>query len=769
MNGSSMNRMSGRWESGVTLGTAWLLTLSRRVRHAAGRRFHAVKNGLERSSSMVCLVVGLMVALAHTGPLQAAPPDRPTFGAIRWDGWFKGNPWQRNLDPKQWHDRVPFYGKVILENRVEVCGDSQETMDREIGYAKAAGLDYWAFLHYHPASWRGADQYNYGLKLYLSSRRKAEVGFCVILYPLRGDEWTKQTDFAAGVVKEASYQKVADNRPLIYLLTWGEKAMPEDVWGPPEKSRAAIDALRHRIMGAGLKNPYIVVQGMDAQRSARYVEQLGLDAVSSYANWTGGGYADLAAENRKFWESCRATGKQVVPLVSVGWDPRPRKQPGGPQPTPQQLRDHVRSALDWATNHRSIAPAQTIIAYAWNESDEGGWLVPTHSAGTSRLDAVREALSTPAAVAPSGDRGQDRGQGQGQPRKPGAKGDRPLVGASYFAGWWRPNKWNYDPAVGDWRARFPQRVPLLGEYNEPSTMDKEIVAAAEHGVDFFLILWYYNGPDDSREREKNARFLNEGLKTFVKSPEAHRMRFAIEYCNHQPYQVKTADDWNHCIKTWVAAMRHPSYLRVGGKLVFKVHSWHHFWDENGKDATACRARLDGLRKAVREAGLSEMIIGCGIPSGEKIAPGHPAGDLFDFTGTYMEVPDLPQREADYPYEKLAEFARPTRAAHAKDKIPYVPYLGAGFNARPWPDHRARFAIPTKDEWMRELRTTQADLERLENLGFPLPDGRRQKALTIYAWNEFGEGGFLAPTQRENYMKLQAIRDVFGRANNAGSP
>jgi predicted amidohydrolase len=347
--------------------------------------------------------------------------------------------------------------------------------------------------------------------------------------------------------------------------------------------------------------------------------------------------------------------------------------------------------------------------------------------------------------------------------------DRPLIGVCYFAGWWRPlpNKWNYSPAIGDWRAKFPKRVPLLGEYNEQSTMDKEIVAAAGHGVDFFLILWYYNGPDDSREREKNSRFLNEGVKTFVKSTEAHRMGFAIEYCNHQPYQVKSADDWNHCVKAWTAAMRHPSYLRVGGRLVFKVHSWHHFWDENGKDLGACRARLDGFRKAVRGAGLGEMIIGCGIASGEKILPGHPPGELFDFTGTYMEVPNLPQRDTDYPYEKLAEFARSTRGVHTKDKIPYVPYLGAGFNARPWLDGRARFAIPTKDEWTRELQTMKEDLNRLENLGFPLPDGRRQKALTIYAWNEFGEGGFLAPTKGEGTMKLRAIRDVFGRVRIAG--
>ena len=138
--------------------------------------------------------------------------------------------------------------------------------------------------------------------------------------------------------------------------------------------------------------------------------------------------------------------------------------------------------------------------------------------------------------------------------------------------------------------------------------------------------------------------------------------------------------------------------------------------------------------------------------------------LFDFTGTYMELPPLPRQERDYPYEKLAEHARSSRKLHRNDEVPYLPYVGAGFNAKPWPDDRARFAFPTKEEWTRELRQVKADLDRIENLGLPLPDGRRQKALVIYAWNEFGEGGIVAPTQGEGYMKLEAIKEVFSSPN-----
>ena len=42
----------------------------------------------------------------------------------------------------------------------------------------------------------------------------------------------------------------------------------------------------------------------------------------------------------------------------------------------------------------------------------------------------------------------------------------------------------------------------------------------------------------------------------------------------------------------------------------------------------------------------------------------------------------------------------------------------------------------------------------------------QKAFTIYAWNEFGEGGIVAPTKGRGHMMLQCIKDVFGTSDSA---
>ena len=64
--------------------------------------------------------------------------------------------------------------------------------------------------------------------------------------------------------------------------------------------------------------------------------------------------------------------------------------------TPEQLARHVRDAIQWTQANRDLNPANAVIIYAWNENNEGGWLVPTlnsrDTADMSRLDALRRVL-----------------------------------------------------------------------------------------------------------------------------------------------------------------------------------------------------------------------------------------------------------------------------------------------------------------------------------------------------------------------------------------
>ncbi len=347
-----------------------------------------------------------------------------------------------------------------------------------------------------------------------------------------------------------------------------------------------------------------------------------------------------------------------------------------------------------------------------------------------------------------------------------------LVGVNYFAGWWKelPNKWHgqgWKLGQPDWRPEFPERVPTLGEYNDQATMDREIIAASSHGVDFFAILWYYPKPDT--QESKNAPKLNRGLECFIASPEARRMRFCIEYCNSPRFSAEGDAQWAQCIPVWVEAMKHPSYLRVDGRLVFKVHGVTEFLRANDNELDLCRKRLDMLRDAVRKAGLGEMIIGVGV-SGRTptLGPKWPPASVFDFTGNYMCVPKVKGRKQEYPYATLAAQARETLAQRVDDPLPWMPYLAAGWNPRPWhhpkaaPHYQCFFSFPTREEFTAELQNLKQSFAEHPSLGLPKKDGTIQKAFTIYAWNEFGEGGIVAPTKGSGTMMLEAINEVFGK-------
>jgi hypothetical protein len=340
-------------------------------------------------------------------------------GAIRWDAWVGntgavGTAVHRTLAPSKWHYRMPFYARVLGDNAVEIDGSSQAVMDREIEYAAAAGLDYWAFVTYNED-----DPLSLALKRYLASPVRSKLNFCLITECIR---WQTPgfVDRVARLVQEPGYQRVLDGRPLVYLgFISPEKLNP---LGGIEGLRKQLDVFRSALAAKGLARPYIVIMDFHPSAGKKWADTFGCDAISSYATgWCHGraSYARWATNTENFWEDCRKTGLNVVPTVMAGWDPRPRVETPTPwgdpysthngevdhsdTPAPVQIADHLRSACRWLSTHRDAAPAQTAIVYAWNEFDEGGWLCPTLSEGSARLDAIAKVLRSShwSATAPS--------------------------------------------------------------------------------------------------------------------------------------------------------------------------------------------------------------------------------------------------------------------------------------------------------------------------------------------------------------------------------
>ena len=360
--------------------------------------------GLMMKSICRIIILALLCTAGSTNQLKPQKStNRPVVGAIRWDAWHGdkssvGRAVEIALGPQRWQYRVPFFGKIISDTQVEIRGYTQEIVDQEITYAHQAGLDYWAFGLY-PTLTAMTEARN----LYLTSRHKSAINFCLWAGPNDFNS-TEHLRSIVQLMREPTYQQVLGKRPLFYLGFVDEK------WLNILGGRRHTDELRRMAQQAGLGNPYLVLMDFSATHGKKMADAIGFDAISSYS-CSGGGhgtYAALTEHVEKFWEQCKATGKQVVPIVMTSADRRPRIEhpvPWEPYqkpdvgldkfydlPTPAELAGHLTHALTWVNKNPTVAPAKAVIIYAWNENDEGGWLVPTLGEGTARIEATAKVL-----------------------------------------------------------------------------------------------------------------------------------------------------------------------------------------------------------------------------------------------------------------------------------------------------------------------------------------------------------------------------------------
>ena len=124
-----------------------------------------------------------------------------------------------------------------------------------------------------------------------------------------------------------------------------------------------------------------------------------------------------------------------------------------------------------------------------------------------------------------------------------------LVGAYYFPGWNKAEKW-YCIA-----ANKNVQHPLLGYYSEgdPNAADWHIKWALEHGVSFFAFDYY---TADGSQMLETA--LDDG---FLKAKHINQFKFCLNWCNHAAESTMTAEQLDQfgdlVIKKYLT---HPSYL-----------------------------------------------------------------------------------------------------------------------------------------------------------------------------------------------------------------
>jgi hypothetical protein len=211
------------------------------------------------------------------------------------------------------------------------------------------------------------------------------------------------------LLREPGYQTVLDGRPLVYAFDGGAFAA--------DRFREFLAAAKE----AGLR-PYCVLMGWNPTADFKRFSVEGFEAVSAYAKPSDAPqYADLVEAVEQDWRQAADSQTPYIPLVTTGWDKWPRKdhpvswekqqayhhQTVFPsRAAPAEIAVHLKRALSFVGEHPGICRANSVIIYAWNEYDEGGWIAPTrHADGmadNSRLEAIGTVLKPSETCAGSG-------------------------------------------------------------------------------------------------------------------------------------------------------------------------------------------------------------------------------------------------------------------------------------------------------------------------------------------------------------------------------
>ena len=316
-----------------------------------------------------------------------------------------------------------------------------------------------------------------------------------------------------------------------------------------------------------------------------------------------------------------------------------------------------------------------------------------------------------------------------------------LVGAYYFPGWSKAEKWYCIKANKD------VQHPLLGYYREgdPEAADWHIKWALEHGVSFFAFDFYTANGSQMYEAA-----LDDG---FLKAKHIKDFRFCLNWCNHADEKTMTAEQLDKfgdlVVKKYLT---HPSYLKIDGKPVVIFLVGHAFIRNLGPDGA--KQAFAKFEQKAKDAGLPGLYLAfCTDAMGPNevencrgIGVSAFCRYNYPYAGTGITGPN---KHAEFSYRHLIdEGEKLWKQWDEVTKGDSWPTVMPGWDRRPWTKYDDVIITGSTPELFAESLTKARNYVS------------KDKVVLIEAWNEWGEGSVLEPSVEHGFAYLEAVRRVF---------
>ncbi len=324
-------------------------------------------------------------------------------------------------------------------------------------------------------------------------------------------------------------------------------------------------------------------------------------------------------------------------------------------------------------------------------------------------------------------------------------------------------------------SRFPghvmPRIPLLGYQDEadPAVMRQHVKLAGDHGINTFVVDWYWYGGEPCFERQ-----LNDGLIPALQGTDS---KFYLMWANHQ-----VDDLWNMHVDTKAKPVlytgrvtraefepmfnriiekyfRLDSYYRIDNKPVFSIFLIGAFVRGLGSPEAATDA-CQWMRRRMIESGFAGLHLQ-GITCGDHFSCGEPLTRLP--IETAIEATGLDSATAyQFCMDGKSTGEYPAWADEAMSKIDrnekrfgtFFPHVSIGWdNTHRNPSAGIEEVVTGSNPQAFEicLRRAKAYIDA---------HPKQAPLITINSWNEWTEGSYLLPDKEFGYGYLEAVRRVF---------
>jgi glycosyl transferase family WbsX len=309
---------------------------------------------------------------------------------------------------------------------------------------------------------------------------------------------------------------------------------------------------------------------------------------------------------------------------------------------------------------------------------------------------------------------------------------------------------------------FP-KYPLWGYFNEatPEGAEREIDAAANFGIDVWMIDWYwFSGTMLFHEQLENG---------FLKARNRSRLKFAImwafdDWTNLFParspndaaillkQETNEADMLrmtDYCIEHY---FHQPNYWHIDGKLVLGIFNLGLFLKY--LPAEQFKRTFEKMRERVARAGLGDLHLqashGYDGHERELKALGFASATLYHTFGLTYGGGTPGSR---IPYGDAAgRTIRVWKDFAAKATVPFLPDCPVGWDDSPRYNSKAAMVTQrSPDQYERLLRAAQY---------FSAATSSRPKIIFLSSWNEWTEDHVLLPDTVFGYSYLDAVRRTF---------